>query len=403
MQNFYCKIATSDGRVVEQTRTADSKTDLKKQLEDEGNYVLEVSKERKITALFLNRTILGRFKNKEFLMFNQEFAVLIRSGLSIVAALDTIIEKGEETRLIKIIKKIRNDIFEGQSVSHSFGKYSDLFTRFYVACLQAGEKSGDIPLSLLRYIEYSKKTAIIRQKVISASTYPLILTVVSIFTLFFLLIYVVPSLTEVFDESGSNLPAMTLLLVDLSRVLKSGFIYIVIAVVCIYTALLLYIRTDAGRLFTDKLKLHLPFLGNIFLNYSIAKLFRTLATVLDGGIHLVEAVKISSDILNNLFLQNQLNHVLKRIKEGSSLSDALFQVNIFPSMAIRMIGAGEGGGALVPVLNEVAEFYENDVEARLSTLTSTIEPALMIIMGLLIGFIVLAMYMPIFQMAGTVG
>ena len=402
MQNFHYKIATSGGRVIKQTRAADSKINLKKQLEDEGNYVLEVSKERKIIALFLNRIISRRFKNKEFLMFNQEFVVLIRSGLSIVAALDTIIEKGEETRLIKIIKKIRTDIFEGQSVSQSFGKYSDLFTRFYIACLQAGEKSGNIPLSLLRYIEYSKKTAMIRQKVISASTYPVILTVVSIFTLFFLLIYVVPSLTGIFTESGSNLPAMTLLLVSLSRVLKSGFVYIVAAVVCIYTALLLYIRTDAGRLFADKSKLHLPFFGNIFLNYSISKLFRTLAMVLDGGVHLVEAVKISSDILNNLFLQNQLNHVVKRIAEGSSLSDALFQIDIFPSMAIRMIGAGEGGGALVPVLNEVAEFYENDVESSISTLTSTIEPALMIIMGLLIGFIVLAMYMPIFQMAGTV-
>jgi len=347
--------------------------------------------------------ISRRFKHKDFLIFNQEFAVLIKSGLPIIAALDTIIENAEESKLIEIIEKIRLDVFEGQSVTQAFAKHPYLFTKFYLACLKAGEKSGDIPSALLRYIEYSKKTALIRQKVISASIYPIILTAVSMFTLMFLLIYVVPSLTGTFTEGNTSIPVMTAVLINLSEVLKSGFFYIIAAFICICGAFSYYNKTDTGKMFTDRLKLNLPFLGNIFLNYSVSKLARTMATVLQSGIHLVETVKISSDILNNAFLNEKLDNVVKQIEQGASLSDALLHVDLFPNMAIRMIAAGEGSGALEPVLNEVAEFYENDVDAKLSILTSAIEPALMVLMGLIIGFIVLAMYMPIFQLASTVG
>jgi len=347
--------------------------------------------------------ISRRFKHKDFLIFNQEFAVLIKSGLSIIGALDTIIENGEENKLIEIIEEIRLDVFEGQSVAQAFSKHPYIFTKFYLACLKAGEKSGDIPSALLRYIEYSKKTALIKQKAISASIYPIILTLVSLFTLMFLLIYVVPSLTETFTEGNTSIPAITVLLINLSKILKSGFFYIIAAFICIYAAFSYYNKTDTGRIFTDRLKLNLPFLGSIFLNYSVSKLARTMATVLQSGIHLVETVKISSDILNNSFLKQKLDNVVKQIEQGDSLSVALSQIELFPNMAIRMIAAGEGSGALEPVLNEVAEFYENDVDAKLSILTSTIEPALMVLMGLVIGFIVLAMYMPIFQLASTVG
>ncbi|MBW1833645.1 MAG: type II secretion system F family protein [Deltaproteobacteria bacterium] len=193
------------GRIVEETITADSKAILIKRLKKEGNFVLEIRREEEFGSL-KKEISRRRIKANDLLSFNREFSVLIRTGLSIVAALDVVIEKGEEGELSKILKKIRDDITAGESLSGAFGKYSNIFSKLYVASLQAGEKSGNIPLAISRYIEYIKKMSDIKQKVISASVYPLILVMASFFVLLFLLIFVVPVLTESFLESDTQLP-----------------------------------------------------------------------------------------------------------------------------------------------------------------------------------------------------
>jgi len=388
------------GRIVEETITADSKAILIKRLKKEGNFVLEIRREEEFGSLKKGIS-RSRIKANDLLSFNREFSVLIRTGLSIVAALDAVIEKGEETELSKILKKIRDDITAGESLSGAFGKYSNIFSKLYVASLQAGEKSGNIPLAISRYIEYIKKMSDIKQKVISASVYPLILVMASFFVLLFLLTFVVPVLTESFLESDTQLPFITVILVNFSTSLKFYIFYILFLLICLAAGFCYFKKTDFGRLFVDRWKLNIPFLGHLYLHYSISKLTRTLNTVLSGGIPLVEAVKLSSSTLNNYFLKFRLDEVVKSLEEGEGFSESLLKTKVFPGMTVRMISAGESGGALEQVLEDIADFYASDVDIKLSILTSAIEPALMVIMGFIIGFIVLAMYMPIFQLAGA--
>ncbi len=241
----------------------------------------------------------------------------------------------------------------------------------------------------------------IKQKVISASVYPLILVMASFFVLLFLLIFVVPVLTESFLESDTQLPFITVILVNFSTSLKSCIFYILFLLICSAAGFYCFKKTDFGRLCVDRWKLNIPFLGDLYLHYSISKLTRTLNTVLSGGIPLVESVKVSSSTLNNHFLKLRFDEIVKSLEEGERFSESLLKTKVFPSMTVRMISAGESGGALEQVLEDIADFYASDVDIKLSILTSAIEPALMVIMGFIIGFIVLAMYMPIFQLAGA--
>jgi len=403
MPAFRYKAATIDGKVVDKTVIADSKASLKDQVTKEGFYILSITPAEKSSLLSFQLSKRKRFKEKDFFSFNQEFSVLIESGFSVVAALDAIIEKDAQSELNDILKDIREDIAGGESLSEAFGKYSHLFTNLYAATLKAGEKSGDIPSAISRYIEYLKKVAEIKKKVVSASVYPVILTVVSIFVLFFLVIYVVPSISGSFFESGTELPWITNLLVNVSNALRSNVLYLLATIAILSALYFYYSKKDFIKIKTDRLIVKSPFFGELYMQYMTSRLTRTLATLLSSGTSIPDSLRLSIDTMTNLFIKTKLQEVIKKIEQGESFAESLSSTTIFPRLAIKMITAGESSGSLERVLDNTADFYDSGVETKLTVLTSAIEPALMVIMGLLIGFIVLAMYLPIFQLAGTIG
>ncbi|MEZ4524757.1 MAG: type II secretion system F family protein, partial [Desulfobacterales bacterium] len=330
------------------------------------------------------------------------FAVLLRAGLPIVNALDAIAEKDQESELNRIITDIRADIAAGESLSGAFEKYSHVFSGFYAALLQAGEKSGDIVTVIARYMEYMKKAAEIRQKALAASVYPIILTVVSVFTLVFLLVFVVPAFTQAFFDAGTELPAMTMLLIRLSTLIRDFYAWLILFAVSVILGCGYFYRSAGGRMAADRWKTVLPFISGLYRNYAASILARTLSTILGGGTPLVEAVRVSAGVLENRFLRLRMEEVIKKLGQGDGFADSLAETDMMPKLAVKMIRAGENSGSLEQVLRDIADFYDADVEARLSVLSSVIEPGLMVLMGFLIGFIVLAMYMPVFQLAGTV-
>lgn len=403
MPTFRCKINSANGRVIERILIAPTKSSLKDHLEHEGNFVFDIRRVGGFGAFLKKGKTRKRIKPKDFQVFNQEFSVLIKAGLPIIAALDTIIEKEAEDELTDVLKEIRKEIAGGASLSEAFRQYTHIFSNLYIASLRAGEKSGNLSTAIIRYIEYLKKISEIRQKIISASIYPLILTVVSVFVVLFLLIYVVPSFTQTYFETGTELPSLTLFLVGFSNAVKSRFAYFLALAVALGLGYTYGKRTEGGKALLDKLKLKLPFLGDLYLEYSLSKFSRTLATVLHGGMPLVDSLRISTGTLDNMFLKSKLDEAADNIEKGTGFSESLVNTGAFPKLALSMVEAGEKSGALEQVLNDVAEYYESNVDTKLSILTSSIEPALMVIMGLVIGFIVLAMYLPIFQMAGAVG
>jgi type IV pilus assembly protein PilC len=239
--------------------------------------------------------------------------------------------------------------------------------------------------------------------VVSASVYPAILSLASVAALLFLLTYVVPNFMKTYLDAGTPLPAITLFLVKIGQFLSANFQTLVLFSLLGVALFSFAVRTEKGRLLTDKIKLRLPFLGKVYLHFILSSFARTMAMVLSAGSSIMESLRISAATVNNQFLKVRLEEARRALEAGGSLSDSLSRSGVLPGLAIRMIDAGEQGGALEPVFLDMAEFYETDVDTKLSILMSSLEPALMIMMGLLIGFIVLAMYLPIFQMAAMVG
>ena len=402
MPSYRCKYMTPDGQYVKKTIAADSRDDLKWRLEKDGYFVYRIKREDRLKLTLGGEGRSKRFKIRDFFSFNKEFAVLIRTGMPIVAALDAIIEKSEPSELNNILQQVRYDVSTGESLSDAFAKYPRIFSKLYISSLQAGEKSGNIPDALVKHVAYLKQMMALKRKLISASVYPLILVTASVGVLILLLIYVVPAFTKTYFESGTQLPAITMVLITFSNGVKDHFLYIAVLLALLIFGWTRAAHNENWRAIRDRWLLKLPYIGGLYVSYATALVLRTVAMVLTAGAPLIESVRIASGTLNNLFLQDKLLQVVRRITEGSGFSEALEEAESFPHLAIRMIAAGESGGELEQVLIDAADFYDDEVDAKLAIISSTIEPALMIIMGLLIGFIVLAMYMPIFQLAGTI-
>ncbi len=397
MAVFKCKIALAGGQVVEQTLSARSKAALKSRLEQEGNFVLAIEPEKYFGSL-LPAGIGAKIKTKDFISFNEAFSVLLRSGLPVVQALESIREESENSRLANPLESIIEDVKGGESLSSAFQKYAHIFFPLYIATLQSGEKSGNLPAAISQYVTYIKKFQRIKQKLISAAIYPLILAVVSVAVLIFLLVVVVPSLSQTFIEAGSELPALTRWMLAISYSVQKGWPVLFILIATLLGGLVLFKKSAKGRIVIDKWKLTFPLAGKIYWHYATAKFSRSLAALLKAGHPLLDSVDIARQTLVNSHMERQLFIVGQKLRQGASLSQPLSEQRLFPRTALKLITAGEKGGALPLVLGNIADYYENEMEKRLTALSSVIEPMLMVVMGVLIGIIVLAMYMPIFNL-----
>ncbi len=402
MPSYRCKYMTPQGTYETRSLTAGSKEDLKSRLEQEGHFIYKIKRKDPLRLSLRPATASRKFKLRDFFSFNKEFAVLIRTGLPIVNALDTITEKSKPNELHTILQQVRYDVSTGESLSEAFAKYPRHFSGIYLSALQAGERSGDIPDALSKHTDYLKKIMALRRKLVTASVYPVILSVASIAVLLLMLVWVVPSFTQTYFESDTPLPAITTLLITFSNALRSNFVYLVLVGITLLIGLQWAKRQAAFGVRFDQLMLNLPYTGRIYRNYATALFTRTVAMILGAGAPLIESVRLAAGALNNRFLQEQTAAVVARITEGAGFSEALEETGQFPHLAVRMIAAGESGGELEQVLLDAADFYDDEVDVMLSALSSGIEPVLMLIMGLVIGFMVLAMYLPIFQLAGTV-
>lgn len=402
MTIYKCKLGTSDNKILEKEFEAANQEMLRQSLEEQGFFIFEI---RKKPFQFLLEKGFARRKvdNRELVTFNQELLVLIKSGLPIIQALDTILEKGGKGRLVEVLQDIREEIKGGTALSDAFEKYSGVFSQLYVASIRAGERTGDLPQTIRRYLTFLKRVEGFRKKIISAFIYPAILVTVAFFAVSLLLLYVVPTFTKVYADAGSQLPLPTLILISFTTMLKR---YILIIVGLIAAGALLFRRwsmTEQGRFLFDGWKLRIPFLGNLITKYAVAGFSRTFATVLGSGIPIVESLKMSVGTLNNQVLERRLLEAVVRVEEGTMLSVAMEKTKIMPPIALRMLAVGETTGALEEMLGEISDYIEEEIDRNLHILTTAVEPAVMIVMGLIIGVIIITMYLPVFKLAGAVG
>lgn len=402
MPLFKCKIGSADGRIIEKEFEAASSDILRQSLASQGFFVFSISK-KPLQFIWNKGASRRKIDTKSLITFNQELLVLIKAGLPIIQALDTILERIEKGRLAEVLEIIRDDIKGGSSLSDAFERHPSAFSHLYIASIRAGERTGDLPQTIKRYITFLKKTEGFRKKVITALFYPAILLTVAFVAITLLLVYVVPTFSQVYADAGSKLPTPTLVLITFTGILKKFFPLLIAAVVFGVYLFRRWVNTAPGRMIVDRFTLRIPLIGDIFAKYAIVSFTRTLATIIESGIPIVESLKMSVGTLNNKILEGRLSAAIRRVEEGVSLSVAIDGAKLMPSLALRMLSVGESTGSLEEMLEGISDYFEEELDQRLHMLSTAIEPAIMIVMGVVIGAIIVTMYLPVFKIAGTVG
>ncbi len=395
MPLFTYKAVREDGKSVTDQAVAVDARELRQELEARGYLVLSVGRK---SGFSLGS---GTGNPKDFLLFNQEFSTLFKAGLPILQSLEILHKRTENPAFRAALDTIIHDIKGGTALSDAMAKHPAFFAPLYTATVRAGEKSGSLGDVLKRYIVYQKKMLAIRRKLISALAYPIFLIAILFAVLLMFFFYIIPNFTQMFDK-GSKLPLLTTLLITFTDGLVHYFPFVIGALAAAGAGIYGWKRTEAGQQALDAMVLRIPLVRSLMMQYVLAQLTRTLATVLRGGIPLVQALETTAGVISNRVMSRRLNEVRERVIEGVSLANAVESTKLAADMTVRMIEVGESSGDLPQMLEDIAEFYDQEVENRLGMLTTMIEPVLMVFMGGVIAVIVVALYMPIFEMGSRI-
>ena len=400
MADFVLKYADGRGQIHHQVATAASEKELREKYAQQGFLIYSIKpRSGGVGGGFLG----GRKKInlEKFLIFNQQFVTLIRAGLPILKALDLLAERLTDPKLGPYVKSVRDEVRGGTLLSDAF-RQQGIFPKIYVTSVMAGEKSGSLTEVLDRYVNYQKLSLAVRKKVMVSLMYPSVLIVLVVLLMVFLVTYVVPTFANLYNSMQAKLPIMTVYLIAIGTASQKYIVFFAAALVGAIFLFRWWVRRESAKEMVDKVKLRLPLVGEIWLKYQVAQLARILSTLLVGGIPLVQAMETAADSLGTPLLQRAVEAAGKSVREGQPLSGSLRQSKIFPPLAIDMIEVGESTGALPAMLNSVAEFFEEDVNTKMAASLSLIEPAIMIVMGGFVAFVLIALYLPIFSLADTI-
>jgi len=400
---FTCRIGTPTGKILVQDRDAESADRLRRELEAEGYYIFRVRPRTPLASFTLSRAALWRpVRKKDLLIFNQEFLALLKAGLPIPTVLDLLIERQTLPRLREVLEKVREAVKAGASLSEAAGQHPEVFPPLYVASLRAGEKSGYLQDTLARYLTNLKRVMALQKRVWSALLYPSILLVMTTAVVIFLLTGVVPTFSQIYLDFETKLPYPTRLLLAITNLIREYLLVILPFPFLGLFSLWQWRRTRAGRLTLDRLLLRLPLLGQITHQFSLAIFCRTMGTVLEGGMPMVPALEIAAGSVHNRAVSEQLLRAIPAVTGGASVAAALEQSNSAPPLVVEMVGVGERTGALEEMLNHIADFLEEEMDLRLSSITTLLEPVVMVTMGLIVAGIVITMYLPIFHLSAVI-
>lgn len=405
MAEWVLKYADARGEIHSQVAEADSEKELRERYAQQGFLIYSVRPRHGLHGMAAGVSSgLKRAKKlnlEKFLIFNQQFVTLIRAGLPILKSLDLLAERLTDPKLGPYVKAVRDEVRNGTLLSDAF-RAQGVFPKIYVTSVMAGEKSGSLTEVLDRYITYQKLALAVRKKVLVSLMYPAVLLFLTLCLIVFLVTYVVPNFASLYASMQAELPAITQVLIAVGTTARNYVLVFFGVVVGGILAFRLWSRRPAARARVDAVKLRTPVLGEIWLKYQVAQFSRVLSTLLAGGIPLVQGLDTAADSLGTPLLGKALERSGKLVREGQSLSGALKRTGVFPPLAIDMIEVGESTGALPAMLTSVAEFYEEDVNTRMTAALSLIEPAIMIFMGTFVAFVLVALYLPIFSLAEAI-
>jgi type IV pilus assembly protein PilC len=402
MAEFVLKYADARGEIHNQVAEAGSENELRDRFTQQGYLVYSVRPKNQIAGLSTNLGGRKKLNVEKFLIFNQQFVTLIKAGLPILKGLDLLAERLTDPKLKPYISAVRDEVRHGALLSDAFARQG-IFPTVYVTSVLAGEKGGALAEVLERFITYQRTALAIRKKIMLSLLYPCFLVVLVIGLIVFLVTYVVPNFAQLYGSMQAQLPVMTQVLIAVGTTARSYVLLFVALLIAAAFGFRLWSRGEKARLGIDRVKLRMPVFGDIWVKYQVAQFSRVLSTLLQGGVPLVQALGTASESLGTPLLKQALEKAVRMVKEGQALSSSVASTGVFPPLAIDMIEVGESTGALPSMLNSVAEFYEDDVATRTQAALSMIEPAIMIFMGIFVAFVLIALYLPIFSLADTLG
>jgi type IV pilus assembly protein PilC len=399
---FRCRLGTAGGEIIEGIYIADSEARLRRELEEKGLFVLSLQRRGGVAVLSRGGGRRRRISRQEFLVFNQELATLLKAGMPLVQSLDILRQRVSNTTFKAVLDDVYEKVKSGTGLSDAFGAHGELFPAVYAASLMAGERSGNLDAVIRRYVAYEKVIGAVKKRTISALIYPAILTILMLGLIGIIVLRVVPSFSAFYENFDRQLPLSTRIIVGVSDAIAGNFWLIVIGVAAVVVGATAWVKQPGQRARLDRILLELPWAGQTIRKFSTAQMARTLATLLGGGIPLVNALEIVVRSMSNRHLAAELEEITRRVREGQGFAAAMLARRVFPDVAVKMVEVGEQTGALQEMLNSLADFYDEEIETEVSRFITIIEPVLLVIMGLVIALVVIALYLPLFELSSVV-
>ena len=397
---FRCRLGTPGGEIIEGVYAAENEARLRRDFEERGLYVLGIQRTGGIMPGGISLPRRTRVSTREFLVFNQELATLLKAGMPLVQSLEILKRRVSNP----LFKSVLDDVYErvraGSSLSEAFEAHGELFPGVYTASLLAGEKSGNLEQVIRRYVAYVKVVATVRRKTISALIYPLILLALSLVVVSIIVLRVVPEFGAFYGQFQQQLPLSTRMIVAVSDIARNYAVFIALAVLAAVVGFWVWLKQPKQRERFDWWILRLPAIGPIARKFSTSQASRTLATLLGGGIPLVNALDVAARSIKNRYVSRELQTAGQQVREGRALAAAMQDSEAFPDVAVKMVEVGESTGALQEMLNSLADFFDEEIETNLARFITLVEPLMLVVMGIIIAALLLALYMPLFDMGG---
>ena len=397
---FRCRLGTPGGEIIEGVYAAENEARLRRDFEERGLYVLGIQRTGGIMPGGISLPRRTRVSTREFLVFNQELATLLKAGMPLVQSLEILKRRVSNP----LFKSVLDDVYErvraGSSLSEAFEAHGELFPGVYTASLLAGEKSGNLEQVIRRYVAYVKVVATVRRKTISALIYPLILLALSLVVVSIIVLRVVPEFGAFYGQFQQQLPLSTRMIVAVSDIARNYAVFIALAVLAAVVGFWVWLKQPEQRERFDWWILRLPAIGPIARKFSTSQASRTLATLLGGGIPLVNALDVAARSIKNRYVSRELQTAGQQVREGRALAAAMQDSEAFPDVAVKMVEVGESTGALQEMLNSLADFFDEEIDTNLARFITLVEPLMLVVMGIVIAALLLALYMPLFDMGG---
>jgi type IV pilus assembly protein PilC len=409
MTSFQYTARDKQGNSASGVMEAESRQELVSKLREQGlmpTSIVDSSTGRLATPrkVAVQSTVKGkRVKAEEMVLFTRSLATMVNSGLPLLQGIDIMIEQTESVNFRAVLTQVGQDIEAGLTFSDALRKHPKAFSELYASMVRAGEASGDLDGILIQLAEFLEATEKLKREIQSAMTYPVIALVIVVLIATGLLIFIVPKFEEIFTSLGRTLPAPTRALMAVSAILRKYILLVIAAVIVFFIGFRYYVSMPTGRLQWDTFKLKLPIFGTLFRKVAVSRFARTMSTLTRSGVPVLLALEIVERTIGNEVIARAVKSSQASIKAGATIADPLTRSGVFPLMVTRMIDVGEKTGALDELLTKISEFYDQQVEATIASLTSLIEPLLILFLGVVVGGMVLALFMPIFQLSTLVG